>query len=414
MRPLQLDIGSRKRARPFSHFVVFLAACGAAEPLPPARTTDQRAEDSAPAVSLLQTSKFDEAGRSASWALSQDPRNARAAAVHAIAIYRQAGNELILKMTNLLDTGIRGLDHERGRETWMTLLAKLDEVDRDLAVVAADPNFSLELCLACWEHDWNRNGQIDDRDRKMFEIEFDGQGGEIAESDPRRRPTYRFDVGDAEWARAMIAFQRAGVELILAYKWNELDKLFANLFSKPKGKMTIHLADKDRVRHARELILFGLDHAERCRSAYLAETDDDREWVPNPKQKNYAMPLEVDNELYDTWKGVLGDVRRMLESKEGISLREAQSVAEVDDITLPNAYLDLGAMLRDPKDIVLDFSKVDPKLDIEGVLQDLVGNGYRTKMKPSPIVSRLRKMKDQLSRGEDTFDRKLRYLMWLN
>jgi len=30
------------------------------------------------------------------------------------------------------------------------------------------------------------------------------------------------------------------------------------------------------------------------------------------------------------------------------------------------------------------------------------------------MVDRLRRMKEQLSRGEDTFERKLRYLFWLN
>ncbi len=39
-------------------------------------------------------------------------------------------------------------DHERGRAAWNAFLGKLDAADRDLAVVAADPVFSLEPCLA--------------------------------------------------------------------------------------------------------------------------------------------------------------------------------------------------------------------------------------------------------------------------
>jgi hypothetical protein len=250
----------------------------------------------------------------------------------------------------------------------------------------------------------------------MFEIEFDGKGGELAEGDPRRRPTYHFDVGDAEWARAMVSFQRAAVEIILAYKWSELDGLFGG---DPK-KLVIRIDDKSRVRRARTLVLGGLEHGDRCRRAYLAETDDDREWVPNPTQKNYAMPLEVDAFLYDTWKGVLGDVRNMLESKEGISLREAKNVLDPSDAALvPDIFIDLGAMLRDPKDIVIDLARLDRHVgdkreNIDAILEGLLGNGYKKSMKPSPIVARLRKMKDELSRGEDTFERKLRYLLWLN
>jgi hypothetical protein len=44
----------------------------------------------------------------------------------------------------------------------------------------------------------------------------------------------------------------------------------------------------------------------------------------------------------------------------------------------------------------------------------LLGNGYATHMRASAIVGRLQRMKHELDHGEDTFDRKLRYLLWLN
>ncbi len=397
--------------------IVGLVACGSADT--PLRDLEQRRQDSAPAVAALQSSQFDAADRAAKSVLAQDSRNARAAAVHAIATYRLAGHELLQELELVLREGLsmKALDHAKGRRMWSTFLGRLEEVDRALAIVAADPAFSLDLCLACWEHDWNRSGEVDENDRKMFEIEFDGQGGELADGDPRRRPTYHFDVGDAEWARAMINFQRAAVEIVLAYRWSELDALFG----RDPRKLVIRIDDKSRVRRARSLVLAGLEHADRCRRAYLAETDDDREWVPNPAQNSYAMPLEVDALLYDTWKGVLGDVRRMLESQEGISLREAKQLAmDAGDAALvPDVFIDVGAMLRDPKDIVIDFGRLDRHVgdkreNIDAILRDVLGNGYRKSMKPSPVVSRLRKMKEQLTRGEDTFERKLRYLLWLN
>jgi hypothetical protein len=382
--------------------LLLLGACGAPDVLPHRETVD-----SAPAAAALRASKFDEAGRTAATLLREDPRSSRAAAVRAIATYQAAGHELVQHLELVLAEGasFKMLDHDKGRRAWATFLARLEEVDRDLAVVAADPGFSLELCLACWEHDWNRSGAVDARDRQLFEIEFDGKGGDLAESDPRRRPTYRFDVGDAEWARAMIAFQRAAVELVLAYQWNELDKLFGE--DRP---LTIRIADKGRVRRARTLVLAGLAAAERCRRAYLAETDDDREWVPNPRQRSYAMPLEVDAGLYDTWQAVIGDVRRMLESEEGISLREVAALLGESATDLPNIYVDLGAMLREPRDIILDFTSKD----IDTIAKNLLGAGYKKSMKPSPLVPRLARMKTELARGEDTFERKLRYLLWLN
>jgi hypothetical protein len=395
--------------------ILALVACGG--PAVPARTPAQRAQDSASAVATLQASKFDDAARQATTVLASDPGNARAAAVRAIATYQAGVHGLIEELRQIIEKAdhLEFFDHEGGRAAWQSFLGKLEAIDRDLAVVAADRAFSLELCIACWEGDWNHNGRIDDRDRKLFELEFDGKGGEIPEGDPRRRPTFRFDTGDADWARAMIAFQRAAGELVLAYRWSDLDKL---LQAKGPPSLTIRLIDKARVTRARELILAGLGFADRCREAYLAETDDDREWVPNPRQKNHPMPLEVDDAVYRTWAGVTGDLRRMLSSEEGLSIRELARVADDDAAThVPDAYIDLGRMLAEPRDIAIDLSQLMHKQDaatVEQILRGLLQNGYQTAMRPSPLVGRLRQMKAELDRGEDSFERKLRYLFWLN
>ena len=393
--------------------VVFVIACGGAGSEPP--NSPQQRKDAEPAIAALKASKFGDAQREAGVVLGKDGKNSRAAAVRAIAAYQAAGHNLIASLTSVLRSAgpLKSFDHQAGRQAWLDFAKALAAIDADLAIAATDRDFSLELCIACWEHDWNRSGEIDDNDRKMFELEFDGKGGELAEGDPRRRPTIKFDVGDVEWARAMIAFQRAAVELVLAYKWSELDKLFS---SDDDPKIVIRVAEPGRVKRARQLVLAGLAHADKCRETYLAETDDDREWVPNPRQKSYAMPLEVDDQLYQTWKGVLGDVRRLLESQEGISLREAKNLIDPSErLEVPDVYIDLGRMLREPKDIVFDIAAIKSRTaNYEPFLRGLIGNGYQTKMRASPLVGRLRAMKNQLERGEDSLERKLRYLLWLN
>lgn len=399
--------------------VLVLVACGAKTP---ARSTHEREADSAAAVAALRSSKFDAATTEATAALAKDARSGNAAAVRAIATYQLAAHELVTELGKVLEQGwsLKALDHAGGRAAWQKFLDKLGEVDRDLAIVAADPSFALELCIACWEKDYNHSGEVDDRDRKFLELELDDKGERMAEQDPRRRPTFRFDVGDAEWARAMVSFQRAAVELVLAYQWSDLDKLlFGGRDEDSRSPvLTIKLADTSRVTRARDLILNGLAAAERCRALYLAETDDDREWVPNPKQHSHPIPLAMDDSIYATWAGVLGDVRRMLESKEGISLREVARLGDRNsEMKVPDSYLDLGAMLSSPKDIVIDVNllKGDDTPDkIAQLLRGLIGNGYKPAMKASPLVGRLNAMKQQLDRGEDTFERKLRYLLWLN
>jgi hypothetical protein len=390
--------------------IVLIAACG---PRPPTRTPAERTADAALAVTALRDARFADAEREATTALIADPSNSQAAAVRAIAVYQQAGSALAVEIQAIVDHGVKGLDHGRGRRAWAELETKLAAVDRDLAVVADDPGFALELCLACWEHDWNRDGTIDERDRRFFEIEVDAAGDPLPDGDPRRRPTFRFDVGDADWARAMVAFQRAAVDLILAYRWNVLDDMF-------KGHQTrfvIPLLDRDGVRRARELVLDGVRFADRSREAYLAETDDDREWVPNPRQKNHPVPLVVDDALYQTWAGVTGDVRRLVAGDEGVSLRELGALIDRKlGLLMPDAYIDVGAMLRDPSDIVLDVDEHgrSERDMIDHVLRGLLGHGYRDRMKASPLPGRLHRMREDIVRGDESLGKKLRYLLWLN
>jgi hypothetical protein len=393
------------------------SVCACGDELPPPRSPEQRTGDSAPALRSLQDARFEDAARHASAALTLDPRNAQAAAVRAIAGYQRAGHDLIHELGAIIEQAddLKFFDHQAGRAAWQTFVDRLDAVDRDLAVVAADPTFALELCIACWEHDWNRNGEIDDRDRRLMEIEYDGLGGEIPEGDPRRRPSFRFDVGDASWARAMLAYQRAGVELILAYRWSQLDLLLRG-GGRGEPRMVIPLLDAARVKRARAHILAGADHADRCREAYLAETDDDREWVPNPRQKNHPIPLAVDAELYATWAAITGDLRHLVSSREGLSIRELAALVD-DDLgrLAPDAYIDLGKLLGEPKELVIDLRDLSEKpAAVERLLRGLLGNGFQQSMKPSPLPARLRGMKQQLDRGEDTAEHKLRYLLWLN
>lgn len=395
------------------------------------RSPAQRASDAAAAVAALQSARFPEAIQEAGAVLAKDPGNSRAAAVRAIAGYQAAGLQLRLDLEQIIDSGatVQALESEAGRAIWQRFSNSLSAVDRDLVVVSRDEVFSLELCIACWEYDWNGNGSIDESDRRLFELEFDGRAGRgvLPIGDPRRRPLYRFDTGDAEWARAMVSFQRAAMELILAYNWTELVKLFEDKMP-GEDKLVISLVEGGRVSEAYQLILDGLEHAEKSRAAYLAEVDDDREWVPNPRQQSYAMPLVVDDALYQTWGDVLGDLRDLLASKHGLPMRAIAQLFEDDAEELrliPEAFLDLGALLRDPGDLVLDFAAIKgiaaSNEDIaaargftEKLLRGLLGNGYAVRMTTSPLLKRLERMKGEMETGADTFDRKLRYLLWLN
>ena len=378
----------------------------------------QRETAARPAMDALRASKFVDARKAAQEVIKQDGSNPYARVVDAVTRYRETIHNLVTDLGSLaagmfvshaisdgmLRFALEGADKE------------LAAVDDDLAKAAAFPELAFDLCLACWEVDWNRDGRIDDRDRHILEIEVDAQGGQLADGDPRRRPTFHFDHGDVLWARAMVAFQRAAMNIVTAYAWGDVNP---TALINGRGSFTIRLDHPVRMVEARRLLMLGLDMADGCRKAYLAETDDEREWLPNPRQKNHPMPLPVDDELYRTWELLVGDLRRLVNGEEGLSVVELAQLGDHQWENPPQGFLDLGGMLAKPKDITLDMTAIEGRhYDLEKrpepLLRDVFGSAYRTTMKPSPIIGRLSRMKKEVEHGKESAERKLRYLLWLN
>jgi len=373
------------------------------------------------ALAALQASRFEEAERLAVAGLAQEDRNAQAHLVAALTRYKRAMHQLV---SDLIGVGAayfaQGLNQQYLDFALGNALTELQAVDQHLARAARDPGVALELCLACWEVDWNRSGEVDAWDRRVGEVELGPDGEELPAGDPRRRPTFRFDAGDVHWARAMLAFQRALLEVLSAYQAPSRGELGAAFEGRGQARVVIRLRDPARILRAREQVLLGLAEAERCRQAYLAETDDDREWVPNPRQKSYALPLPVDAALYETWAGVLLDLTRLLEGEEGLGVADVAQLGDHQWPDPPRGFVNVRRLFEAPGDLTLDAGHVErlerdeSREAAEAVLRDLFGDKYVPQMKPSQLPARLARMKAEVERGEESLERKLRYMFWLN
>jgi hypothetical protein len=381
-------------------------------------TLESRHDTAAAAIAALQKGQFDDAEKLARERAAADAENPYTRLVGAVVRYKKSMHQLALDGRTLVFGGLESgrLNQKYLRTALGDAEAELAAVEEDLAIVAREPRISMELCIACWEIDWNGNGRVDDRDRLLFQIEQDWDGNPIPEDDPRRKPTFRFDNGDIAWARAFVSFERAALDVLLAYDWTEAAKLAGGRRERP-SKIVIPLIEPERIAQARQRILDGLSQSDASRRAYLAETDDDREWVPSPKQKSHPMPMPVDQALYDTWEAVVGDVQRLVEGEEGLPVGDLFLLAEMRVKDMPRGYLDIGSMLAHPKDIVLDvddLERLDRARDVEGTLKAALGQYYVPSMKPSPLTGRLLRMKSEIDEHEGELERKLRYLLWLN
>ncbi len=366
------------------------------------------------ATAALTAGDFDDADAKARALLARDRDNPSAALVRAITRYRKSMHQLSLDVRTLVIGGaMGGLNQRYLTSAFEEGESQLALVEKDLAIAARDPELSLDLCVACWEIDWNGNGRIDDRDRRLFQIEQDADGNPIPEDDPRRKPTFRFDTGDVSWARAFVAFQRAVLDLALAYDFSDVQRLARER----SPRVVIRLRHPERVTAAKGLLLDALGHSRAAREAYLAETDDEREWMPSPRQKDHPLPLPVDEALYETWRLVVGDLKRLVRGEEGLAVADLQRLAESHPKHLAGGIIDVGRMLREPKDIVLDLDvidRLDRAKDVDGLMKNTLGAYYVPSMKRSPLPGRLQRMQGEVERGQESLERKLRYLFWIN
>ncbi len=369
------------------------------------------------ATQALRRGDLDHASKEAGRVLGADPENSHAAAVRALSRYERAMRQLAIDVRTIAVSGAAfgGVNHRYFRSALTEGERELALVDADLAIVDRDERCALDLCLACWERDWNANGRIDESDRLLFQVERDADGNPIPEADPRRKPTFRFDHGDVSWARAFVAFQRAIIDFVLAYDGGDLDGVLAT--GSKKRVVRIRLLHPERVRAAREQLWMGLRRSRAARAAYLAETDDEREWMPNPRQKNHPLPMPVDDALYETWDAVIGDLERLLDSREGLSVAELQALDHGRSSPRAKGYLDFGRLLSDPRDIVIDLDALEAaekRGAVDGMMKSTFGRSYVRSMRPSPLIGRLRRMKGEVDRGDESLERKLRYLLWIN
>jgi hypothetical protein len=382
-----------------------------------ASSTSAKAE-AKEALRALEKGEFDAAEKAVGALLSRDEANPYGRIVRAVLRYKKTMHQMGLDLRTLAFAGSRGggLNERYLRFALEQAEAELAAVDADLAVAEATPDLALELCLACWEVDWNGNGRLDRFDRLLFQIEQDAADETLPDQDPRRNPTFRFDVGDVTWARAFVAFQRAAMDFVLAYDWKDVAVALEARRKDRPSRIVLRLHDPARMAAARTLLLQGLDLADACRRAYLAETDDDREWVPNPRQRNHPMPLPVDESLYATWEGIVQDVRKLVRGEEFLCMSEIGALID-DDGPRAHGCIDVGRILGEPRDIVVDFDvlkKLERKGDLDGMLSSLLGPHYVRTGKPSTLPSRLDRMHREMARGEESLGRKIRYMLWLN
>jgi hypothetical protein len=151
-----------------------------------------------------------------------------------------------------------------------------------------------------------------------------------------------FDRGDVAWLRAYCHLLEAMCEFVLAHDAREFFDIFApQVFGRVQTKYSfigrkgdafphnggeiadliaaihvLHLPVRDPARmkaaleHLEQMIKLGRESWKYI----LAETDDDHEWIPNPKQKG-VLGVPVRQDMVDSWMEFLDETEALLQGK---------------------------------------------------------------------------------------------------
>ena len=156
-------------------------------------------------------------------------------------------------------------------------------------------------------------------------------------SDKQKAFPIGFDRADVQWMIGYTHLLRAMVETWLAYDTRAFFRQTAPMVfaGAPQSRVelradeydgiantiaAIHLmrfepSEPERLSAARKHLLAMVERSRRCWKAALAETDDDREWIPNAEQTSLT-PLEVTGERIEAWRRFLDEAEAVLRGKK--------------------------------------------------------------------------------------------------
>lgn len=259
---------------------------------------------------------------------------------------------------------------------------------------------ALHLRAQTWQLDLDGDGKVSKWEEQFFalpnrnnELAFDiGMPSDSA--DIQTNALIKTDASDVLWALSYHEFIEGIVAMLQAHRLN---------FNNPgadSGLLT--LIDKASWTRAHGLIAQGMATSLALRESVLAETDNDYEWIPNPKQSNSAFPLLLEQADFDTW---------------GQMLTEAQALWTGKTVLTPSEFARglLGDSARICKDgMGLDIPKLFTTQPPTSMIQVSDFNNACSPLTSDRSASKLPDMAQQRMNNKTPGGKMMRYLYWVN
>lgn len=229
------------------------------------------------------------------------------------------------------------VSYDKFREIVQTWVNDLARVDATLAKIEGDA--ALELAFGLVRLDLSGDGRGDDEEA-LWRI-FSRLSGEQLDEAEVAAFVIRFDRADAEWLRGYCNLLSGISEFFLAYDQRKQFETAAHLFFKRVESPHPFLKDREdwtdfldmiawvhltdwplkepaRMKKAHAHFLSVVQHSRQTWKLILAETDDDREWIPGPKQTSQLPGGDFTPDMLDAWHAFLDELESLLNGEKRV------------------------------------------------------------------------------------------------
>lgn len=228
--------------------------------------------------------------------------------------------------------------NEQARRVLEQFINDLMDTEATLSGIKND-DASLEVQLGRAYLDFDNDGEGKDEEALWLIYAHLNQRANIT---PEQAAGFliKLDAGDVYWLRAYCHFMSAMLEFYLAHDDSQLFDHTAHLFfAEPKTPYPflkpgctqdhdfiplildsiafIHLidlpvTDANRSRAALDHLNQMIQLSRKSWALYEKETDDDREWIPNPRQTGVVPGVKVTEEMIQQWFAFLDEAEKLL------------------------------------------------------------------------------------------------------
>lgn len=228
------------------------------------------------------------------------------------------------------------------REMLVKLSKSLAEAEAMLAKVDATKDFKLEFRPGLVALDINGDGVASEEEAFW---KLCAAAGAPVTAENADAFVIQADGGDVLWLRGYCHFLMAFADILVAHDERELFERCGHLLyadvdtphtwikTEPRPSDSFHfnniadvvafvhlmnfeVIDKERLFTAHRHLLEMVQLSRESWKLYEAETDDDHEWIPNPKQTSTVTGMRVTREIVTGWHDVLDEIEAILTGKK--------------------------------------------------------------------------------------------------